>query len=96
MAKRSQVEWEEPPPARVKRYDWGEIAEQLRARPGEWAKVFENDKTSLVTAIRLNNIKPLRSTKGFETRTTDNTRTSPRYCTLYMRYVPENDTEREE
>lgn len=101
--KKKDVTWEEPPPRR-ERYDWEAIAEQLRERPGEWARVFDNDLTSLATAIRLSGIAALRPVVspttgsargarqpwGYEVRTTNNRRGSPRTCTLWLRYVPED------
>lgn len=94
---RSSVTWEQPPPPRSKRYDWTAIADQLRARPGEWAKVFDNDRTSLATAIRIKGIAALHPDKGFEVRTTNNVRLRDergkelRLCTLYLRYEPSKD-----
>jgi len=90
---KAEVTWEAPPPTRRgKRYDWNAIAAQLEQRPGEWAKVFDEDRTSLATAIRINGISALRPDKGFEVRTTNNKRGAPRTCTMFLRYVPEKDT----
>lgn len=86
----ASVEWTEPaPPAHVK-YDWKLIAEQLRERPGEWAKVFEKDRVSLVNALRQSKMKALLPSEGFEVLTRNNVRGagSERTCTLYMRWVP--------
>lgn len=88
---KSQITFEEPPDK--VRYDWDAIATQLRAKPGEWAKVFENDRTSLATAIRIRGVQALHPDKGFEVRTRNNKKfPTPRTCTLYLRYVPEKDT----
>jgi hypothetical protein len=84
------VEWESPaPPANVK-YDWQSIAEQLRERPGEWAKVFEKDRVSLVNALRQSKMNALLPSDGFEILTRNNVRASgpARTCTLYMRWTP--------
>lgn len=86
----SEVTWEDPPPKRAK-YDWSVIAEQLRERPGQWAKIFDRDRSSLATAIRIKGIKALLPDKGFEVRTANNTRDTPRTCTMYLRYNPEKD-----
>jgi hypothetical protein len=86
----SELTWENPPPKRNK-YDWAVIAEQLRDRPGEWAKIFDRDRSSLATAIRIKGIKALHPDKGFEVRTANNTRETPRTCTMYLRYNPEKD-----
>lgn len=91
----STLAWEEPPPLRSKRYDWDAIAAQLRKRPYEWAKVFEHDRTSLATAIRINGIQALLPDKGFEVRTSNNRRfrdengKEQRFCTMHLRFNPE-------
>jgi hypothetical protein len=82
------VTWEDPPPPR-KRYDWDSIAQQLRERPGEWAKIFDYDRTSLAVAIRTHGIKALDPDLGFEVRTANNVRGTPRTCTMYLRFNPE-------
>jgi hypothetical protein len=87
---KKEVTWEDPPPTK-KRYDWDSIARQLRERPGEWAKIFDNDRSSLATAIRIRGIKALLPDKGFEVRTANNVRGNPRTCTMYLRYNPEKD-----
>jgi hypothetical protein len=87
------VVFETPPPRRDRRYDWASISAQLRVHPNEWAKVFDDDVASIVTAIRIGSIKSMRPEVGIEVRTTNNTRNPERRCTLWARYVPENDTE---
>lgn len=38
----SGLVWEDPPPAeRRKRSQWGQVADQLRARPHTWARIRE-------------------------------------------------------
>jgi hypothetical protein len=83
---KAPVSWEEPP-SNESRYDWDAIATQLRQRPGEWAKIFEHDRTSLATAIRINGIKALPASE-FEVRTRNNKRGEVRTCTMYLRYNP--------
>jgi hypothetical protein len=85
------VGWEQPPKHREVMYDWDAIAVQLRARPGQWAKVFDWDRTSVANAIRQGSVKALRAEDGFETRTRNNTRQPVRMCTLFMRYNPDAD-----
>lgn len=85
---------EKPPPGRVQRYDWEAIAKKLRRKPGEWGLIFKGDLTSLVVAIRHDDIKALRKDKGFEVMTANNKRGKPRTCDLWLRYVPENDKEK--
>jgi hypothetical protein len=97
--KRSGIKVAEPPPRRTHNYDWDQIADELRAEPGQWHLIFEGGKHSLVTAIRIDGIRALRKDKGFEVRTTNNIRPkqgSPdkRTCDLYLRYNPAADTER--
>ena len=86
---------------RSQRYDWSAIAEQLRKKPKQWAKVFEQDRDSLVTSIRINGIHALLPTKGFEVRTSNNHHVEidgkqVRICSLYLRYNPDKDNDRQE
>lgn len=85
---KADVTWETPPPRQTERYDWTAIAEQLRSKPGAWAKIFENDRASLATAIRTSGIRALLPSEGFEVRTTNNVRGEPRTCDMYLRYNP--------
>lgn len=87
MPKKSSLTFKEPPEKYHRnRYDWDQIADELRERPGEWAMIFEHGPTSLVSSIRLGvRALPL---DQFEVRTTDNTKDSPRTCTLWLRYNP--------
>lgn len=87
--------WEQPPPKREERYDWTSIAKKLRRRPMKWAKIFEKDRSSLATAIRIKGIKALHPDKGFEVRTANNTREQPRTCAMWLRYNPEKDREKQ-
>lgn len=85
------VSFEEPPPRRDRRYDWRSIAKELEQNPGMWAKVFEKDRASLATAIRIGSITAMQPDRGIEIRTTNNVREPVRTCTLWARYVPEQD-----
>lgn len=87
----SDVVWEPPPVSTRTRYDWAAIADHLRSRPNEWANIFHNDRTSLVNAIRQGAVKPLALDLGFEIRTRNNVRAPIRKCSLYMRYVSEEE-----
>lgn len=81
-----------PPQGRERApYDWSKIAKKCKANPGEWLLIFTEDKTSYVTAIRINGIKALRPGDGFEVRTRNNKRGTPRTCELWLRYNPEKD-----
>jgi hypothetical protein len=57
--------------------------------------VFEKDVSSLVVALRNDDIKALTSDQGFEVRTANNTAKAPRTCTLYMRWVPDKDVRKD-
>lgn len=96
---KSPVTFEDPPPQRERPYDWDAIAAALREKPRQWAKVFDEDRASLATAIRIHGIKALDPDKGFEVRTANNYKPQPgsdevRTCSMYLRYVPEKDQER--
>jgi hypothetical protein len=84
---RNGVAWEKPP--KQQRIDWPAVAAELRAHPGEWLKVFEHGRMSVVNALRQDRMPSVRRDLGFEITTTDTTRNSPRTCTLFMRYNPE-------
>lgn len=57
--------------------------------------MFDRDRTSLATAIRIKGISALHPDKGFEVRTSNNTRVRNdddkelRLCTLHLRFNPE-------
>jgi hypothetical protein len=95
-----EMAWEAPPPPRSG-FDWPDIARTLRANPNQWLKVFDEGPVSVVNAIRQAKImaltpihRPGRAEEGFEVRTRNNTNTLPRYCTLYLRWVPSLEDER--
>lgn len=80
------VAWEEPPTA--VRPVWREVADELRAHPMEWMKVYANGRSSWAEAVRKGHVAVLNPNLGFEFSTTDNTRDTPRHCTLYARHNP--------
>jgi len=45
----SIIRWEDPPDGAV--YQWDEIADALRDRPGEWALIVEPASVSLTTTL---------------------------------------------
>lgn len=91
-----RLKFGEPPERRATTYDWENIAKQLRAKPGEWARVFADDRYTLVTAINNGGIAALRREKGFDTRTANNhVVDGRRHCELWMTYVPEWDQTKE-
>lgn len=81
------VAWQ-PPPV-VDKIDWPAMAAELRAHPGEWLKVFEHGRASVAEALRQGRMPSVHARLGFEMQTTDNTRDTPRTCTLFMRFNPE-------
>jgi hypothetical protein len=94
----SDVAWAEPKGKVM--YDWAAIAKKLRKRPGEWARIFTDDRTSLVAAFNSNTFanKGL-SPEEFEVRTENNKRGRkatddepgiPRTCDMFLRYVGPN------
>lgn len=94
----SPLTWENPPARREQRYDWESIAKELKKKPNKWAKIFDNDRASLATTIRIQGLKALPfikdgETGGFQVRTTNNKRGEPRTCTMFLRYVPEKKEE---
>lgn len=74
------------PPSRPVKYDWAAIADQLREDPGEWFLIFENGPASTAGAVRAGHMVAL-PPEEFEVQTSNNVRTSPRTCTMHMRYV---------
>ena len=85
------VAWE-PPPDNPDKPDWEGVAKELKRHPMEWMKVYTNNLTSWYTAVHTGHIAVVHPDKGFETSTTDNTRDTPRTCTLYMRFNPERES----
>lgn len=81
------VEWEAPPSAG--RPDWGQVAEELRAHPYQWLKVFKHGRTSWKEAMAQGHVAAVHPNLGFEYQSSDNRRGTPRTCTLFMRYNPE-------
>lgn len=92
MSTRPPLVWEAP--AEKNTYDWEWFAKNLREHPGEWLKVFDHDRASLATAIRIHGIKALDPDKGFRVKTRNNTRGEPRMCTMHLVYYPDLDLSR--
>ena len=88
-----KISWEDPPRARRDMNDWPSLARKLRTRPGQWAKVWDDGPISVVNAIRQGGIVALAPEKGFQARTRNNhvNEDGSRSCTLYLRYVPNED-----
>lgn len=92
-----QPVWESPPrPGNTGRYDWQEIADQLQDNPGRWLRVFEEGPASIPNMIRQEQVRALRPVRrdgaaGFEVRTRNNKRTIPPTCSLYLRWVAQDE-----
>jgi hypothetical protein len=70
MSAATVVQWEDPPPAghrrgRRKQVNHGEIAETLRARPGEWA-VIPVATTGLAGQIARGDLRAYRPARSFQ------------------------------
>lgn len=83
--------WMDVVPDNRRSYDWPSIAAMLRANPGKWRLVLENERASLARAIRQGGIASLRPSDGFRVTTRNNTRDKPRKCDIYMAYEPEGE-----
>lgn len=83
--------WASPPPADRGRYDWPAIAMHLRDHPGEWLRIFEEGPTSTANAIRQGDVHALSPMDGFEVTTRNNVRYPRRRCSLYLRWMPEEE-----
>lgn len=95
----STFDFADPPSRRT--YDWPAIAARLRGSPMAWGLVFEQDRSSVVNAIRQGSIRVLAPRRGFELMTRHNKIVAvgegkqTRVCDLYLRYNPDNDEEAE-
>jgi hypothetical protein len=81
-------EWVVDPPFE-ERPDWRQVADTLRASPMRWLKVYEHGRETWANAIGRGRVNALHPSLGFEFRTTDNVRGTPRTCTLFMRFNPD-------
>lgn len=96
------LRWEEPPPNQLPTRPWTtrhshlkELADELRARPGNWALVFEQEGPAsgragaMATHIRLGQVRCFTPTGDFDavTRKVEN------ITCVYARYVGEPDGE---
>lgn len=81
------VAWEPPP--RADKPDWSAVAQTLRDNPMRWLKVFVHGRESWANTIMRGHVRVLHPDLGFEAKTSENARTSPRTCTLHMRWNPD-------
>lgn len=88
MTQENGIVWEEPY-GRAGRTEWQPIAEALRARPREWARVKTGAKKStgatLAARIKTGAIAPFRPAGAFEAKS----RTIEDGTAVYARYVGE-------
>lgn len=92
--KKSAVKFvDEVPPKARRQYPWREIADSLRARPGDWAVVAENLPSSVVWAINAGRIKHVHPERGFRAKARETRRAGSERVTgkLYMVYESELD-----
>lgn len=82
------IKFTDPPKVVRGAHDYEAIAAALRENPGEWALIQEGGPLGVATAIRTGGIPALRRGLGFELRTANNTRETPRTCDLYLRFNP--------
>ena len=92
-----EIQFGDPPTTtRSGNFDWDSVAEQLRAKPGEWALVFEDGRYTLVTSMSGGSVSAFRIKPSvmerdprFEYMTTNNHwgDDGRRRCDLWMRYV---------
>jgi hypothetical protein len=87
------MEWADPPPEARRGRDltpWAEIAEQLRANPGQWAQVPGDHAGGVGSQLRKGHVKPIRPPEHYEVvgRAAEGKGPAggPR-CRLWIRYV---------
>lgn len=93
---KTKVRFVEEVPTQARRsYPWREIAEQLRARPEDWALVLEDLPSSVVWAVNQGRVLPVHPDRGFRTKARKTKRKSderPAWTgELYMAYDPSLD-----
>jgi hypothetical protein len=78
-----------PPPAGKggnPRIDWGEVADRLRANPGQWGVIHDVSR-AMGTAIKNGRVAALRPPHEWETMTRRDPALSKTRGTLYVRYI---------
>lgn len=80
--------WASAPPAvsvvRKGRYDWAQIASDLRARPGEWLLVAADAGLGVYSAIKRDKMTDLRSNEWEYVAATRNNNRETGTCELWM------------
>lgn len=85
----SGIAWEDPPPMERPKRDWAGIADSLRERPGEWARIAEygarGPAAMMATRVSRSFYMPLRPAGTFE----GTARRFGEGWAVYARYVGE-------
>jgi hypothetical protein len=93
MSDNNGIVWEDPPPPERAINEWAAIGEQLKSRPGEWARVTTRPKAhdARMVASRINNdgYARLRTLGRFEAAA----RRLGEKWAVYARYVGEDGAE---
>jgi len=85
--------WEQPPPpASDHRTKWSLVAEQLRARPGEWAIVAVRKDTGLAASMA-NNLRKGRYGGVTEGEFESASRKIGDECRVYLRYIGQSEVQ---
>lgn len=90
-----QVWADEPPPvtvARRGRYDWAQIASDLRARPGQWLLVASDAGLGVYSAIKRDKMADLRDPEWEYTPATRNNNRETGTCELWMTATKREDS----
>jgi hypothetical protein len=80
------VEWTQPPKVARSKTAWDEVADQLRSRPGEWARVARAVSPATATAIKNGIIVAFRPPGTFDATTGERDKAKNR-CDVYARFV---------
>lgn len=78
------MRFSEPPSVRAPAHDWEEVLATLSQRPGEWLLVDENERFSVVNALRAGKISALRDRVYITTRNNHTDDNGVRRCALYL------------
>ncbi|MFF2388922.1 hypothetical protein [Agromyces sp. NPDC058104] len=85
------MRWEDPEPRHNERHDWADAADQLRARPGEWALIGTDVKMSAVNSLTNGTKKFPKGEFQFTVRgTTPRGQGEHRAAKVYARYIGED------
>lgn len=79
------MEWVDDLPDTQHRRDWAKVAQALRGKPGEWAKISEDSDRSLVTHISTARLTSFSPAGAYEATS----RGEGNRATIYARYVGE-------